>query len=90
MEDARDAGALAWWKPYQKANLIPIEVAGRFRELQQLTGEVGALGEQLESPQDPRPGQGRAHRPARDEGRRCVHLHPAHAMSERSRMRDVA
>jgi response regulator NasT len=47
VEEARDAGALAYLvKPYQKSDLIPaIEVAiGRFRELQQLSGEVDALG----------------------------------------------
>ncbi|MCU1501384.1 MAG: putative two-component response regulator, partial [Ilumatobacteraceae bacterium] len=52
IEQARDSGALAYLvKPYQKADLIPaIEVAiGRFRELQSLSGEVDALGEQLES-----------------------------------------
>jgi two-component system, response regulator PdtaR len=52
VEDARDAGALAYLvKPYQKSDLIPaIEVAiGRFRELQHLSGEVNALGEQLEA-----------------------------------------
>jgi response regulator NasT len=52
VEDARDAGALAYLvKPYQKSDLIPaMEVAiGRFRELQQLTGEVDSLGEQLEA-----------------------------------------
>jgi response regulator NasT len=52
IEDARDAGALAYLvKPYQKSDLIPaIEVAiGRFRELQQLSGEVDSLGEQLEA-----------------------------------------
>ena len=52
VEEARDAGALAYLvKPYQKSDLIPaIEVAiGRFRELQQLNGEVDALGEQLEA-----------------------------------------
>ncbi len=52
VEDARDAGALAYLvKPFQKSDLIPaIEVAiGRFRELQQLSGEVDALGEQLEA-----------------------------------------
>ncbi|MEI8238468.1 MAG: response regulator [Actinomycetota bacterium] len=51
-EEARDAGALAYLvKPYQKSDLIPaIEVAiGRFRELQQLSGEVDALEEQLET-----------------------------------------
>ncbi len=50
VEDARDAGALAYLvKPYQKSDLIPaIEVAiGRFRELAHLSGEIDALGEQL-------------------------------------------
>jgi response regulator NasT len=52
IEEARDAGALAYLvKPFQKNDLIPaIEVAiGRFRELQNLDGEVDALGEQLET-----------------------------------------
>ena len=52
IEQARDAGALAYLvKPFQKSDLIPaIEVAiGRFRELQDLDGEVDALGEQLEA-----------------------------------------
>ncbi|MEM8621773.1 MAG: response regulator [Actinomycetota bacterium] len=52
VEQARDAGALAFLiKPFQKSDLIPaIEVAmGRFRELRSLTGEIDALGDQLES-----------------------------------------
>ena len=52
VEEARDAGALAFLvKPFQKSDLIPaIEVAmGRFRELRTLTGEIDALGEQLEA-----------------------------------------
>ena len=52
VEDARDAGALAYLvKPFQKSDLVPaIEVAiGRFRELRALTGEIDALGEQLEA-----------------------------------------
>lgn len=52
VEEARDAGALAFLvKPFQKSDLVPaIEVAmGRFRELQTLSGEIDALGEQLES-----------------------------------------
>ena len=52
VENARDAGALAFLvKPFQKSDLVPaIEVAmGRFRELRTLTGEIDALGEQLES-----------------------------------------
>jgi response regulator NasT len=52
VEEARDAGALAFLvKPFQKSDLVPaIEVAmGRFRELRTLSGEIDALGEQLES-----------------------------------------
>ncbi|MBI5090409.1 MAG: response regulator [Actinobacteria bacterium] len=51
IEEARDAGALAYLvKPFQKNDLIPaIEVAiGRFRELQNLDGEVNALEDQLQ------------------------------------------
>jgi AmiR/NasT family two-component response regulator len=93
VEDARDAGAIAYLvKPYQKSDLIPaIEVAiGRFRELQQLSGEVDALGEQLES----RKVIDRAKGVLIDE---CgMKEHDAFtfiqrtAMSERSRMREVA
>ncbi len=52
VEQARDAGALAYIvKPFQKTDLIPaIELAiGRFRELKLLSNEVGALEEQLET-----------------------------------------
>ena len=52
IESARDAGALAYIvKPFQRTDLVPaIEVAlGRFRELQLLNAEVGALEEQLET-----------------------------------------
>ncbi|MBU3702977.1 MAG: response regulator [Ilumatobacteraceae bacterium] len=52
VEQARDAGALAYIvKPFQKSDLVPaIEVAlGRFREIQLLASEVGALEEQLET-----------------------------------------
>ena len=51
IEQARDAGALAYLvKPFQKADLVPaIELAiARFGELRALTGEVEALGAQLE------------------------------------------
>lgn len=51
IEQARDAGALAYLvKPFQRTDLVPaIELAiGRFRELKTLSGEVAALGEQLE------------------------------------------
>ena len=52
IEQARDAGALAFLvKPFQRSDLVPaIEVAiGRFRERRDLTGEIDALGEQLEA-----------------------------------------
>lgn len=51
IEQARDAGALAYLvKPFQKSDLVPaIELAiGRFAEMRALTGEVAALGAQLE------------------------------------------
>jgi two-component system, response regulator PdtaR len=93
VEHARDAGALAYLvKPYQKSDLIPaIEVAlGRFRELQQLSGEVDALGEQLEA----RKVIDRAKGVLMDdaglkEGEAFTFIQRT-AMSERSRMRDVA
>lgn len=93
VEDARDAGALAYLvKPYQKSDLIPaIEVAiGRFRELAQLSGEVDALGEQLEA----RKVIDRAKGVLIDEcGLKesdAFSFIQRTAMSERSRMRDVA
>ena len=51
IEQARDAGALAYLvKPFQKTDLVPaIELAiARFSELSALSGEVAALGAQLE------------------------------------------
>ena len=51
IEQARDAGALAYLvKPFQKTDLVPaIELAiARFAELRSLSGEVAALGAQLE------------------------------------------
>ena len=93
IEQARDAGALAYLlKPFQKSDLIPaIEVAiGRFRELQVLTGEVDALGEQLEA----RKVIDRAKGLLIDEcGLReqdAFTFIQKTAMSERSRMREVA
>ena len=93
VEDARDAGALAYLvKPFQKSDLIPaMEVAiGRFRELQQLSGEVDSLGEQLEA----RKVIDRAKGVLMDEcglkeGDAFTFIQRT-AMSERSRMRDVA
>src|SRR3954466_8389273 len=93
IEQARDAGALAYLvKPFQKSDLIPaIEVAiGRFRELQTLSGEVDALGEQLQS----RKLIDRAKGVLIDEcgmreGEAFTFIQRT-AMSERSRMREVA
>ena len=93
VEQARDAGALAFLvKPFQKSDLIPaIEVAmGRFRELRSLTGEIDALGEQLES----RKVIDRAKGLLMDEmgmsETDSFGFIQRTAMSERTRMRDVA
>ena len=93
VEQARDAGALAFLvKPFQKSDLIPaIEVAmGRFRELRSLTGEIDALGEQLES----RKVVDRAKGVLMDEvgmsETDSFAFIQRTAMSERTRMRDVA
>jgi response regulator NasT len=93
VEQARDAGALAFLvKPFQKSDLIPaIEVAmGRFRELRALTGEIDALGEQLES----RKVIDRAKGVLMDEvgmtETDAFSFIQRTAMSERTRMRDVA
>jgi response regulator NasT len=93
VEQARDAGALAFLvKPFQKSDLIPaIEVAmGRFRELRALTGEIDALGEQLES----RKVIDRAKGMLMDElgmtEADAFGFIQRTAMSERCRMRDVA
>jgi AmiR/NasT family two-component response regulator len=93
VEQARDAGALAFLvKPFQKSDLIPaIEVAmGRFRELRSLTGEIDALGEQLES----RKVIDRAKGVLMDElgmsENDAFGFVQRTAMSERTRMRDVA
>lgn len=93
VEEARDAGALAYLvKPYQKSDLIPaIEVAiGRFRELQHLSGEVDALGEQLQA----RKTIDRAKGILIDDHRLSEHdaftFIQRTAMSERTRMREIA
>jgi two-component system, response regulator PdtaR len=93
VEDARDAGALAYLvKPYQKSDLIPaIEVAiGRFRELQQLTGEVDALGEQLEARKIIDRAKGVLIDECGLKESEAFSFIQRTAMSERSRMREVA
>ena len=93
VEQARDAGALAYLvKPFQKSDLIPaIEVAiGRFRELQALSGEVDALGEQLEARKaiDRAKGYLMDHHGLKEQ--EAFTFIQRTAMSERCRMKDVA
>jgi two-component system, response regulator PdtaR len=93
VEDARDAGALAYLvKPYQKSDLIPaMEVAiGRFRELQQLSGEVDALEDQLESRKLIDRAKGVLIDQCGFKEADAFTFIQRTAMSERSRMRDVA
>ena len=93
VEQARDAGALAFLvKPFQKSDLIPaIEVAmGRFRELRSLTGEIDALGEQLESRKVVDRAKGVLIDDAGMTEGDAFSFIQRTAMSERTRMRDVA
>lgn len=93
VEQARDAGALAYLiKPFQKSDLIPaIEVAiGRFRELRHLTGEIDALGEQLENRKVIERAKGvLIDTYAMGESAAFGFIQRT-AMSERTRMRDIA
>jgi response regulator NasT len=93
VEQARDAGALAFLvKPFQKSDLIPaIEVAmGRFRELRSLTGEIDALGEQLESRKVVDRAKGLLMDEVGMSETDAFGFIQRTAMSERTRMRDVA
>ncbi len=93
VENARDAGALAFLvKPFQKSDLVPaIEVAmGRFRELRTLTGEIDALGEQLESRKIIDRAKGVLIDEAGMSESDAFSFIQRTAMSERTRMRDVA
>ncbi len=93
VEQARDAGALAYIvKPFQKSDLIPaIEVAlGRFREIQLLASEVGALEEQLETRKLIDRAKGiLIDKTGLSESDAYAYIQRA-AMSERTKMRDVA
>ncbi len=93
IEQARDAGALAFLvKPFQRSDLVPaIEVAiGRFRELRDLTGEIDALGEQLASRKIVDRAKGiLIDECSMSEGDAFSFIQRT-AMSERTRMRDVA
>jgi len=93
VEDARDAGALAFLvKPFQKSDLIPaIEVAmGRFRELRTLTGEIDALGEQLEARKSIERAKGILMDERGMSEQDAFAFIQRTAMSERSKMRAVA
>ena len=93
VEDAHDAGALAFLvKPFQKSDLIPaIEVAmGRFRELRTLTGEIDALGEQLEARKFIERAKGVLMDECAMTENDAFSFIQRTAMSERTRMRDVA
>ncbi|MEY2959822.1 MAG: hypothetical protein RLZZ01_2390 [Actinomycetota bacterium] len=93
IEQARDAGALAYLvKPFQKSDLIPaIEVAiGRFRELRNLAGEVDALGEQLEARKTIDRAKGVLIDECSMKESDAFSFIQRTAMSERSRMREVA
>ncbi|WP_395157097.1 ANTAR domain-containing response regulator [Ilumatobacter sp.] len=93
VEQARDAGALAFLvKPFQRSDLVPaIEVAmGRFRELRELTGEISALGEQLESRKFIERAKGVLIDELGMTENDAFQFIQKTAMSERSRMRDVA
>ncbi len=93
VEEARDAGALAFLvKPFQKSDLIPaIEVAmGRFRELRTLTGEIDALGEQLEARKFIERAKGLLMDECGMTESDAFSFIQRTAMSERTRMRDVA
>jgi response regulator NasT len=93
VEQARDAGALAYIvKPFQKSDLVPaIEVAlGRFREIQLLANEVGALEEQLETRKVIDRAKGvLMDKSGLSESDAYAFIQRA-AMSERARMRDIA
>ena len=93
VEEARDAGALAYLvKPFQKSDLIPaIEVAiGRFRELAHLSDEVDALGEQLEARKTIDRAKGILIDDCGLKESDAFAFIQRTAMSQRSRMRDVA
>ena len=93
IEQARDAGALAFLvKPFQRSDLVPaIEVAiGRFRELRDLTGEIDALGEQLEARKLVDRAKGLLIDQVGMSESDAFSFIQRTAMSERVRMRDVA
>ena len=93
IEQARDAGALAFLvKPYQKSDLIPaMEMAiARFRELQALSEQNDALEEKLEARKIIDRAKGRLIDEFAMKEQDAFAFIQQTAMTERSRMRDVA
>ena len=92
-EQARDAGALAFLvKPYQKSDLIPaMEMAiARFRELQALSEQNDVLEEKLEARKIIDRAKGRLIDEFAMKEQDAFAFIQQTAMTERSRMRDVA
>ena len=93
IEQARDAGALAFLvKPYQKSDLIPaMEMAiARFRELQALSEQNDVLEEKLEARKIIDRAKGRLIDEFAMKEQVAFAFIQQTAMTERSRMRDVA
>jgi two-component system, response regulator PdtaR len=93
IEKARDAGALAYLvKPYQKSDLIPaIELAvGRHRELVAMAADISVLEEQLETRKLVDKAKGLLIDKHRMKEAEAFAFVQRTAMSERTRMRDVA
>jgi two-component system, response regulator PdtaR len=93
IEKARDAGALAYLvKPYQKSDLIPaIELAvGRHRELVAMASDIGVLEEQLETRKIVDKAKGLLIDKHHMKEAEAFAFVQRTAMSERTRMRDVA
>lgn len=93
VERARDAGALAYLvKPYQKSDLIPaMELAmGRFREMQALASDVASLEDQLATRKLVDRAKGMLMDRAGMKEAEAFAFIQKKAMSERTRMKDVA
>jgi two-component system, response regulator PdtaR len=93
VERARDAGALAYLvKPYQKSDLIPaMELAiGRFREMQALASDVASLEDQLATRKLVDRAKGMLMDGSGMKEAEAFAFIQKKAMSERTRMKDVA
>jgi two-component system, response regulator PdtaR len=93
VERARDAGALAYLvKPYQKSDLIPaMELAiGRFREMQALASDVASLEDQLATRKLVDRAKGMLMDDHGMKEAEAFAFIQKKAMSERTRMKDVA